>query len=532
VGTAKKPEKTVERSACKAKFSDPPADLLQPIQYFKKYFTENMITHIVQQTNLYASQVGSSFVTDDNEIEQYLGILIRMGIVHMPRYELYWSNELRYPPIADVMPRDRFKDLNRFIHFNDNGSAVQNRDDPAYDRYYKVRPLLNMLRDACLLTEPESKMSIDEQMIPYKGKNGLRQYLPKKPKKWGFKVMARCGVSGLTYDFLMYDGKGPAVTVSCGSQSSDFVLKLCETLPKQENFTVYFDNWFTSFELQIMLKSWGIWSVGTIRTNRLRNCILKSESELRKQGRGAVDARYDKKTGLSVVRWLDSSTVQLSATHVGVEPLSTIKRWDRKQKKYIQLPCPAIVREYNQHMGGVDLFDMLLALYKCDHKSKKWYRRIFLWSLNVAVVNGWLLYKRHCQQLGITISEQYDLLKFTTTVSQSLLMDNKLPPSLSAKRRGRPCRSQSTASIQSSTAAELHEETSDLLMKKTRRVLTVNETSRFDLIGHLPVHSEPKQRCKLCGQYVRMKCLKCNCHLCVTKERNCYIKYHTNDSAQ
>jgi hypothetical protein len=60
-------------------------------------------------------------------------------------------------------------------------------------------------------------------------------------------------------------------------------------------------------------------------------------------------------------------------------------------------------------------------------------------------LNGWLLYKRHCQQLGITISEQYDLLKFTTTVSQSLLIDNKLPPSLSANRRGRPCRSQSTA---------------------------------------------------------------------------------------
>ena len=172
---------------------------MQPIEYFKKYFTQNMITHIVQQTNMYAAQVGSSFVTDENEIEQYLGMLMRMGIVHLPRYELYWSIELRYPPIADVMPRDRFKELNRFVHFNDNASAVQSRDDPAYDRYYKVRPLLTMLRDACWLTEPEARMSIDEQMIPYKGKNSLRQYLPKKPKKWGFKVMAKCAVSGLSF---------------------------------------------------------------------------------------------------------------------------------------------------------------------------------------------------------------------------------------------------------------------------------------------------------------------------------------------
>jgi len=316
-------------------------------------------------------------VTDEKEIEQYIGILARMGIVHMPRYDLYWGVELRYPPIADVMTRNRFKELNRFLHFNGNALATQSRDDPAYDRFYKVRPLLTMLRDACLLTEPEERLSVDEQMIPYKGKNSLRQYLPKKPKKWGFKVMARCGVSGLTYDFFMYDGNGPKVTESCGSQSSDFVLKLCETLPKHMNYKVYFDNWFTSFELQILLKSWGIWSVGTIRTNRLRNCSLKTESELKKEGRGAMDARYEKKTGISVVRWLDSSAVQLSATHVGVEPLSTIKRWDRKQKKYVQVTCPAIVREYNQHMGGVDLFDMLMALYKVDHKSRKWYRRIF-----------------------------------------------------------------------------------------------------------------------------------------------------------
>lgn len=46
-------------------------------------------------------------------------------------------------------------------------------------------------------------------MIPYKGKNRLKQYIPKKPKNWGFKVLARCGVSGITYDFHVYEGKVP-----------------------------------------------------------------------------------------------------------------------------------------------------------------------------------------------------------------------------------------------------------------------------------------------------------------------------------
>jgi len=110
----------------------------------------------------------------------------------------------------------------------------------------------------------------------------------------------------------MYNESDPNVAESCGSQSSDFVMKFCETFP---NFKVFFDNWFTRFELQILLKSYGIWSIGTIRTNLLRNCSLRSESELKKEGRGAMDVRNEKQTGISVVRWLDSCAVQLSATH-------------------------------------------------------------------------------------------------------------------------------------------------------------------------------------------------------------------------
>jgi len=107
-------------------------------------------------------------------------------------------------------------------------------------------------------------------------KNSLRHFLPEKAKKLGFKVRG-CDVCGLMHDY----GSGLNVVESCGSQSSDFVKKLCETFPKHINLKVYFDNWFMSFELQILLKSWGIWSVGIVRTNRVRNCSLESESELK-----------------------------------------------------------------------------------------------------------------------------------------------------------------------------------------------------------------------------------------------------------
>ena len=109
-------------------------------------------------------------------------------------------------------------------------------------------------------------------------------------------------------------------------------------------------------ELQVLVRSWSIWKIGTIRSNHLRGCKLKSEKEQRKSGRGSVDSCVGTKSGIAVVRWMDSSAVQLSSTHVAVETMASVKRGDRKQRKYITVSCPAVVKEYNTHMGGVDLF--------------------------------------------------------------------------------------------------------------------------------------------------------------------------------
>ena len=173
------------RTQWSGKFTEPPEEEMTPISYFRQFFTSQLVDHIVQQTNLLAVQRASNFRTDGEEIEKYVGILIKMGIVPMPSYKSYWSDELRFPAVADVMGRNRFTDINRFLHFNDNDKTVTDRDDPSYDRYYKVRPLLDIIREGCLSVEPEERMSVDEQIIPYKGKNPLRQYLQKNQKNGG-----------------------------------------------------------------------------------------------------------------------------------------------------------------------------------------------------------------------------------------------------------------------------------------------------------------------------------------------------------
>jgi len=280
-----------------------------------------------------------------------------------------------------------------------------------------------------------------------------------------------------------------------------------------------------------MLLKIGVWSVGTIRSNRLRGCDLQSEKQMKKQGRGSCDHRIDKKTGVAVVRWMDSSAVQLASTHVAVQPMSTIQRWDRLQRKYVDVSCPAIVKEYNEHMGGVDLFDMLMSLYKLDHKSCKWYRRIFLWVLNVAVVNGWLLYRRHAQQKSVPGRDQLDLLDFTASISEGLICEQKLPPVLARKCPGRPSRShdvEDTSTGGAESGADAEQEEPENPTRKRRRIIAAKVHGRYDNVGHFPEHCEKKQRCKVCQSYVRIKCMKCQCHLCVTKDKNCFLAFHTN----
>ncbi|KAI5107681.1 piggyBac transposable element-derived protein 3-like, partial [Silurus meridionalis] len=89
-----------------------------------------------------------------------------------------------------------------------DNTNVKQKGEPGYDPLFKVRPVLEKVRANCLKVEPEENHSIDEQMIPFKGKIGMKQYIKNKPHKWGIKVFTRAGVTGLVYDFEVYTGKG------------------------------------------------------------------------------------------------------------------------------------------------------------------------------------------------------------------------------------------------------------------------------------------------------------------------------------
>jgi len=256
--------------------------------------------------------------------------------------------------------------------------------------------------------EHETRFSVDEMMIPYKGvkAGSRRQYIKNKPKKWGFKFFVRAGVSGMVYDFFPYAGETTFVGRHFTKWEEKYfgigqkvVVTLCKSIPEPQLSALYFDNWFTSVELVYYLREkYGIFSTGTVMENRLQNnCNLSNDKILKKKPRGSFDYKTDNKKKVIAVKWYDNKCVTLLSSYIGFEPVEDVKRYSKADKKRIPVPCPKIVKEYNHYMGGVDLADMLVALYRTGMKTHRWYLAVFSQILDICVNNAWLLYRRDMQ---------------------------------------------------------------------------------------------------------------------------------------
>ena len=107
--------------------------------------------------------------------------------------------------------------------------------------------------------------AIDEAMVRFKGRSSLKQYVPKKPVRRGFKLWVRADShNGFISDFQVYTGKDDEATTQLGR-------KVVERLSRSligGGFHLYFDNFFSSLPLFDSLSSDGLYACGTFRRDR------------------------------------------------------------------------------------------------------------------------------------------------------------------------------------------------------------------------------------------------------------------------
>ena len=112
------------------------------------------------------------------------------------------------PGVSGVFPRDRYKQITKYLHYCDE-SVVPPRDDPEYDRLYKVAFVINHLeRRFAEEFTPHQEVAVDESMIPFCGRLCFKQYHRDKPIKWSKKVwILTDSKSGYNYSFDIYVGR-------------------------------------------------------------------------------------------------------------------------------------------------------------------------------------------------------------------------------------------------------------------------------------------------------------------------------------
>lgn len=188
------------------------------------------------------------------------------------------------------MSINRFEKIKSMLHFNNN-NEIRPRDYPNNDRLFKIRPVVKHLVEKFISVPFESCLSVDEQLCSTKCKSYFKQYLPMKPNKWGFKLYVLAGISGYNYNFEIYTGQENNPLYRLPEESDlgacdNIVIRLMRPVPSEKNYKVFFDNYYKSLPLMITLANRGIFSLGTVRRNRIPNLKLPDDKIMMKKPRG------------------------------------------------------------------------------------------------------------------------------------------------------------------------------------------------------------------------------------------------------
>lgn len=329
-----------------------------PFEIFSYFFTSEIFELIANETNRAAQKENAEpiITTTPEEIRHYIGILMYMSIYRYPNLESYWGRHA-FEPIKAAMPVRRFMMVKQFLCFQ-NEAERKKKGEEGYDPLFRIRKLANLLLARFDSVPKEARLCVDEQMCSTKMKHHLRQYMPNKPHKWGVKLFVLCDSHGFAYRFEIYNGAGDNAILpgmpDLGA-TANVVVRLAQTIPEYMHHILYFDNFYTSIPLLVYLRSKGIYSLGTMRANRIPNCELPLDDAIKNKPRGYSTEFVANARGVQVntVLWKDNRSVRLASTYVGIEPFlranpyvqpTKVRRYDRKLKQFVEVDAPQIIR--------------------------------------------------------------------------------------------------------------------------------------------------------------------------------------------
>ncbi|CAH2319774.1 Hypothetical predicted protein [Pelobates cultripes] len=474
-------------------------DACEPLNYFELFMSNDIFELMVEQTNLFANQYlsanpGSNYnrrnmwhPTDVAEMRKFWALTLVMGIVKKPSIRSYWCKHpiLATPLFSGVMKRDRYEQMLRFLHFNDNTLSPP-RNDPLFDRLYKIRPFIQLLSDKFSQNYvPNENICIDESLMKFKGTLLFKQYIPSKRSRYSIKLFKLCeSTTGYIWAFRIYQGNvskldPPGCPDSVGTNGKivwDLILPLLN-----KGYKLWVDNYYTSIALFQNLSCFETLACGTVRKNRRGFPQTLTRG---RRSRGSSSAL--RKDEMLALRFTDMKDVYMLSTMHDERTVPVSVRGGTEQ-----LEKPKCIVDYNKYMEGVHLADQCIQPYLVNRKSRTWYKKIAIYLSQIAMFNSYVLYKKEAK------GRSYPFLDFMLKILSDILFTHAPnPPSL---------------------------ESDDV-----QRLFGKHFPSR---IPPTPCKKSPQRKCRVCYKKGVRKdssyyCPSCPSlpALCIT---NCYKVYHT-----
>ena len=381
------------------------AEDMNAVDMFELFFDDEVVNFICEMTNKYAlaNNVHSGSVEfKKEECRCFLGIVLLSGYNERPSNRMFWEEkpDVRCDFVKDAMRRNRFLEILRYLHFCDND------DLDLSDKITKIRPLFDMLNSRYRkFAQMTKSLNIDESMVEYFGKFGhaLKQRMKLKPIRSGYKLWCLNLDNGYLYTFEVYQGAGSQSQYQAEyGHGPGVVLGLMDHLP-EGNWELYLDNFFTSIKLFKHLADRGIGVTGTFGKQMMEGALLAMPSENSEEVKGvrgkfASFVDQSSEVPVQITRWLDNKMVHVGSNYLCDTPPGVCKRWSKPLKDYIILPRPNSIGNYNEHMGGTDQMDQSLNTYKPIVRNKKWYWALFIFGVQSAMYNAWLLLRSSRQE--------------------------------------------------------------------------------------------------------------------------------------
>ncbi|CAB3248366.1 unnamed protein product [Arctia plantaginis] len=388
-----------------------------------------VIRELVQWTNVEMlkkrtdSMTSATFAdTNPTEIKAFIGILTLSAAMkdnHLSTVELFDSSFTGSRYVA-VMSRDLFDFIVRCLRMDDKTLRPARRQQ---DPFIPVRKVWDLFLAQCKMNySPGSNVTIDEQLLGFRGRCPFRMYIPNKPTKYGIKI-PMMNDSGTNYmiNAMPYIGKA---TNTNGLPQGEYYLKELSRPIHGTNRNITCDNWFTSIPVSksLLAEPCKLTIVGTVRSNKRE--IPEELKNTRSRPVGTSMFCFDGPLTLLSYKPKPSKMVyMLSSCDEGAVINPTTGK-------------PEIIMFYNQTKGGVDTFDQMCSSMSCCRKSNRWPMTMFYGILNIAFINSYVIYTHNVlSKQEKPLNRREYMKRLSTELSKPWMRSRLEIPTLSRRLR-------------------------------------------------------------------------------------------------